>query len=273
MTITLDKTSRAPGRASERVADCDRLRRLWSEYKTTGSVDLRNQLTVHYAFLAKFVAFRALSGAPSHIDRGDLVSYGILGLIDAIERFDPLRPVRFEAYALRRIRGAVMDELRRVDWTPRSVRRKARAAETAVSDLEATLSRRPTDDEVAQELQVSLRDYRATLRDVHMASVCALETTVSSASESPSPTNEPRDLSWGPEVLVETKMVRDTLSEALRDIDQRERTLLTLYYFENLTLAEVGHVLGVSEGRVCQLHARAVSSLRKRMQGLGAKAA
>ena len=149
--------------------------RLWVEYKKTGERRLRDQLIVLYSPLVKYVAARVAVGLPQHVDGADLVSYGIIGLIDAIDRFDPVRQVKFETYAIPRIRGAIIDELRAIDWVPRSVRAKARAVEQAYASLEATLLRTPTDAEVAAELDISEPDLQDILRQISFVGVAALD--------------------------------------------------------------------------------------------------
>ncbi len=241
---------------------------LWSEFKETGSVDLRNSLTVHYSSLAKFVAFRVLASAPSHIDSADLVSYGVIGLIDAIERFDPGRGIRFESYAIRRIRGAILDGLRRADWAPRSVRRKARLVEQASSDLVHILRRTPTEDEVAASLDMTPADYRHVLGDISMAGVVTFEEVLRSDQAESGSVREPTEgLGPDPATSVESKLYAESVRDAVRAADERERTVLMLYYYENLTLAEIGNVLGVTEGRVSQIHTKAVLRLRRRLTG------
>src|ERR1700728_4665397 len=148
---------------------------LWSEFKATGARAIRNQLIIYYSPFVKYIAGRVLAGLPRHFEEEDLVSYGIIGLIDAIERFEPDRNLRFETYAIPRIRGAIIDELRAIDWVPRSVRSKARAIEQAVTHLEATLRRTPTETEVASELQMTSADFHAALRKISSAGMMALD--------------------------------------------------------------------------------------------------
>ena len=207
----------------------------------------------------KYVAGRIAVGLPASVDRADLVSAGIVGLLEAIERFDPERGPTFEAYAIGRIRGAILDELRAADWVPRSVRAKARAIEAAYQELEARLQRVPTDDElaaaagmtVAQLQRRAQRDRRQRPRGPrgarrHSGDVLA-------------------DRREGPAGMVEEVETREVLAEAVRRLPERERTVLALYYVEALTLAEIGHVLGVTESRVSQIHTKAVIHLRARL--------
>jgi RNA polymerase sigma factor for flagellar operon FliA len=249
------------------ATDDDAASRLWAEYKATGDSHARQQLIVLYSPLVKYVAGRVAVGLPQHVDSADLVSYGIIGLIDAIDRFDPDRSVKFETYAIPRIRGAIIDELRAIDWVPRSVRAKARAVEQAFSGLEATLRRTPTDAEVAEEMGISERDLQEILRQVSFVGVAALDEVFVGADRSDRTTlgDSLADGAAGPVALFEDKESKELLGRAIAKLGERERTVLSLYYYENLTLAEIGDILGVTESRVCQIHTKAVLQLRARL--------
>lgn len=241
---------------------------LWSEYKATGDPGSRQQLIVLYSPLVKYVAGRVAVGLPQHVDGADLVSYGIIGLIDAIDRFDMARAVKFETYAIPRIRGAIIDELRAIDWVPRSVRAKARAVEQAFSSLEATLLRSPSDAEVAKEMGISERDLQEILRQVSFVGVAALDEVFMVGGDRTERTtlgDTIADGTAGPVALFEDKEAKEILGQAIAKLGDRERTVLSLYYYENLTLAEIGEVLGVTESRVCQIHTKAVLQLRSRL--------
>lgn len=242
--------------------------RLWTEYKASGDPDIRQQLIVLYSPLVKYVAGRVAVGLPQHVDAADLVSYGIIGLIDAIDRFDMARAVKFETYAIPRIRGAIIDELRAIDWVPRSVRAKARAVEQAYSALEGTLLRSPTDAEVAAEMGISERDLQEILRQVSFVGVAALDEVFMVGGDRTERTtlgDTIADGTAGPVALFEDKEAKEILAQAIAKLGDRERTVLSLYYYENLTLAEIGEVLGVTESRVCQIHTKAVLQLRSRL--------
>jgi RNA polymerase sigma factor for flagellar operon FliA len=249
------------------ATDDDAASRLWAQYKATGDSQARQQLIVLYSPLVKYVAGRVAVGLPQHVDSADLVSYGIIGLIDAIDRFDMGRAVKFETYAIPRIRGAIIDELRAIDWVPRSVRAKARAVEQAFSSLEATLLRTPTDAEVAEEMGISERDLQDILRQVSFVGVAALDEVFLGADRSDRTTlgDTLADGAAGPVALFEDKEAKELLGQAIAKLGERERTVLSLYYYENLTLAEIGEVLGVTESRVCQIHTKAVLQLRARL--------
>jgi RNA polymerase sigma factor for flagellar operon FliA len=239
---------------------------LWAEFKQSGSQTLRNQLIVYYAPFVKYVAGRVLGGLPRHFDEDDLVSYGIIGLIDAIERFEPERDLRFETYAIPRIKGAIIDELRSIDWVPRSVRTKGRAVEQAVSHLEATLRRTPTDVEVASELELSVDDFHKVLRSVSTVGVMALDEVMrGDRSERSTLGDSLPDRGVGPVDTLEAKESKQALIEAVEGMPERERTVLLMYYYDELTLSEIGEVLGVTESRVCQIHTKALLQLRSKL--------
>ncbi|MCK4177744.1 RNA polymerase sigma factor WhiG [Aciditerrimonas ferrireducens] len=240
---------------------------LWERYLATRDPALRQQLIVLYSPLVKYVAGRVAAGLPQHVDGADLVSYGIIGLIDAIDRFDPSRAVKFETYAIPRIRGAIIDELRAIDWVPRSVRAKARAVEQAMSALEGLLHRTPTDAEVAAEMGISEHELQDILRQVSLVGVAALDEVLAGGDRSERATlgDTVADAADGPVALFEDKEAKEILAKAIARLGERERTVLSLYYYENLTLAEIGEILGVTESRVCQIHTKAVLQLRTRL--------
>ena len=243
------------------------IQRLWAEYKADGQRELRDQLIVHYSPLVKYVAGRVATGLPQNVDQADLVSYGIFGLIDAIEKFDLDRGFKFETYAIARIKGNILDELRSIDWVPRSVRAKARAIEKAYSKLEGQLHRTPTDVELAAELDVTDEQLQATLGQISFTGLVALDEMLSGGERGESMTlgDTVADSGIGPVAAYEVEEMRQILADAINRLPEREKTVLTLYYYEGLTLAEIGSILGVTESRVCQIHTKSVIQLRARM--------
>jgi RNA polymerase sigma factor for flagellar operon FliA len=205
---------------------------------------------------------------PSHVDYSDLVSYGILGLIDAIEKFDPSRAIKFETYGVPRVRGAILDELRSIDWVPRSVRAKARAVDSALSKLEGKLGRSPTDRELADELEMTTSDLDDILRQTSRAGLLQLDDVLFRQGGSGGQTlgDTLQDQGDAPGATIELEETRRQLAKAIQRLDDRERKVLTLYYYEGLNLAEIGDILGVTESRACQIHTKAVLRLRQRLR-------
>jgi RNA polymerase sigma factor for flagellar operon FliA len=244
---------------------------LWQEFRRTKDKGVRDRLILTYAPLVKYVAGRLGSGLPAHVDEGDLVSYGLLGLIGAIERFDPDRDIKFETYAISRIKGSIIDELRSLDWVPRSVRSRAREIERAIGELEARLGRAPTDEEIAEKIGITEGELQDSLSDISRSSIAALDelwTITGDTGDQVSLLDTIEDTD-GPEpqtALARTEM-REALGEAIARLPEREKLVVTLYYYEELTLREIGEVLGVTESRVSQLHTKAILRLKARLSG------
>jgi len=251
------------------VAAADQTQTLWQEYRKSQDQDLRDRLILTYAPLVKFVAGRVGASLPAHVDEQDLVSYGLLGLIGAIERFDPSREIKFETFAMARIRGAIIDELRSLDWVPRSVRFKHREFEKAYAEVESRLKRAPTDREIAEHLGISLGELHDIVTQISSVSILALDEPVSVGSdrgETISLMDTLTDVAHGDLIEgLEGDEMRAMLSAAINSLSDREKIVVTLYYFEGLTLSEIGDVLGVTESRVCQIHTKAVGQLRVRL--------
>jgi RNA polymerase sigma factor for flagellar operon FliA len=241
--------------------------RLWAKYKGSGERADRDRLILVYAPLVKYVASRVAVGLPQNVEQGDLVSYGMFGLIDAIEKFDPERGYKFETYAISRIRGAILDELRSIDWVPRSVRAKARALEQAYAKLENELRRTPTEEEIALELDLTDDQLQTTLSQISFIGLAALDEVLGGErNEGMTLGDTVADVREGPVAAFEVVEMKEILADAVNGMPEREKLVLTLYYYEGLTLAEIGRVLGVTESRVCQIHTKAVLQLRSRLQ-------
>jgi RNA polymerase sigma factor for flagellar operon FliA len=242
---------------------------LWAEYKNTAQPQLRERLILHYSPLVKYVAGRVGVGLPPNIEQADLVSYGIFGLIDAIEKFDITRAIKFETYAISRIKGAIIDELRSIDWIPRSVRYKAREVEKAYSALESRLHRTPTEPEVAEELGISLDELHTIFSQVSFVNVIALDELLNVGGERGDKLSLVDTLedtkAEDPVQAFETEETKYLLARAINTLPEREKIVVTLYYYEGLTLAEIGQVLGVTESRICQMHTKAVLQLRGKL--------
>ena len=244
----------------------DSLAQAWEEYKTEGTQSAREALILNYSPLVKYVAGRVAVGLPANIDQADLVSYGIFGLIDAIEKYELDRGIKFETYAISRIRGAIIDELRAIDWVPRSVRYKAREVEKAYSALENKLKRPPSDQEIAQEMGIApeeLNNIYTQLSSVSLVALDELMTVEGGQGDKLSLVETLEDTrTTGPVESIETAEMKNILTGAINRLPEREKIVITLYYYEGLTLAEIGKVLGVTESRVCQMHTKAVLAMR-----------
>jgi RNA polymerase sigma factor for flagellar operon FliA len=265
----LDAEALAEAKAQEKSEAEAALKELWVEFKSTGEQRLRDRLILHYSPLVKYVAGRVGVGLPPNIEQADLVSYGIFGLIDAIEKFDLERAIKFETYAISRIKGAIIDELRSIDWIPRSVRYKAREVEKAYSALEARLQRTPTEAEVAAELGIPLEDLHTIFSQVSFVNVVALDELLSVGGERGDKLSLVDTLedtkAEDPVSAFETEETKYLLARAINTLPEREKIVVTLYYYEGLTLAEIGQVLGVTESRICQMHTKAVLQLRGKL--------
>ncbi len=252
-----------PGGAGEDEADA-----YWALYKATGAEDARAWLIMHYAALVSAVAGRVGMRLPSMVEHADLVSCGMFGLIDAIEKYEPGRSVRFESYASSRVRGAIIDELRAMDWVPRSVRTKARAIDRASAELEATLHRAPTNGELAEHLEVGLDDLRSAYSQLSTVNLVALDEMLGNE-------DRPGGLSLvdtlgderveDPAGALDAQETTFLLARAIEQLSERERMVVVLYYYEGMTLAQIGRMLGVTESRVSQMHTAAMQRLRGRL--------
>jgi RNA polymerase sigma factor for flagellar operon FliA len=245
------------------------LRDLWRRYKDNGDPATRERLVLAYLPLVKYVAGRMSSGLPAHVEEADLISYGLIGLISAIERFDTTREIRFETFAITRIKGSIIDELRSLDWVPRSVRAKAREIERANAKLEHKLHRAPTDQEMATELEVSVDDFQESLVKISNSSVVALDElwTVSDASGDQVSLLDTIQDENAADPAQETDLtdMKDRLADAIARLPEREKLVLALFYGEHLTLREIGEMLGLSESRAAQLHTKAALRLKSRL--------
>ena len=241
---------------------------LWRAYRKTGDVEIRNMFVTQYAPLVKYVAGKVSVGLPSHVEYDDLVGYGVFGLFDAIEKYDPDKHVKFKTYAVTRIRGAIFDELRSIDWVPRSVRQKSRELEELVRKLEATLGRSASDKEVAKEMGVTMAELDNTLMKISATSLLSLNDMRYSGDDNTSTSigdTVPSPQSANPDVIMEKGEMKRVIVSAIQELPDNEKKVLILYYFEDLTLKEIGEVLEVTESRISQLHTKAIVRLRAKL--------
>ncbi len=243
-------------------------RDLWFRYRDTHSLEIREFFVEQYSALVKYVAGKVAIGMPQNVEFDDLVSYGSFGLLDAIEKFDPEREIKFKTYAMTRIRGAIFDELRSIDWIPRSIRQKAKQVEETISMLENKMGHTVEDEDIAREMNLSVDELHSLLTKISGTSIISLndiwylgedngeisfvETLESSAN-------------LNPDTLIEKEEVKGVIVEAIQQLPEKEKKVVVLYYYEDLTLKEIGEVLDVTESRISQLHTKAIMRLRGKL--------
>jgi len=240
--------------------------KLWEQYRTTHDQRIKDALIMKYASFVKYVAGRIAVNLPSNVEFDDLVSYGILGLIDAIDKYDSERNVKFKTYAKTRIRGAIFDELRILDWTPRSIRQKARKLEKAYAKLEGKLGRDAKDEEIAEYLNIDISELHKLFDETKKSLLLSLDEIFYDDDEGSSRFDFVEDeKSDNPQSKIEEAEAKKILADAISKLSDRERMVITLYYYEELTSKEIGKILGVSDSRVSQLHTKAILRLRGRL--------
>ena len=238
--------------------------KLWSDYAKSHSPEIREKLILEYAPLVKLVAGRLSMYLGYNVEYDDLVSYGIFGLIDAIDKFDSMKAVKFETYASLRIRGAILDQIRKMDWIPRTIRQKQKKIDAAMKEIESATGRAATDEEIAASLGITEEDYIDWQSQMKITGVVSLNEFMESGSEVPADqSNQHRFES--PEEVVEKAELKETLEKALELLTEKEKKVILLYYYEDLTLKEISNVLEVSESRISQLHTRALQKMKSKM--------
>jgi len=256
---------------AENLLDGKSEEELWNEYKKSRDSRIRDAFIEQYAPLVKYVAGKVAMGMPHNVEFDDLVGFGVFGLFDAIEKFDPGKHVKFKTYAVTRIRGAIFDELRSIDWVPRSVRQKSREIEEAVRHLEANLGRAATDVEIADEMGMTTSEFQKTMLKVSGTSILSLndmwysgedndKVSIVDSIESPE--------SMNPDMIVEKDEIKRVIVQAIQELPEKEKKVLVLYYYEDLTLKEIGKVLEVTESRISQLHTKAIMRLRAKLTNI-----
>jgi len=244
---------------------------LWILFKKTKDPKIRDKFVRQYAPLVKYVAGKVAIGMPHNVEFDDLVGFGVFGLFDAINKFDPEKHVKFKTYAVTRIRGAIFDELRSIDWVPRSVRQKTREIEEVINRLESSLGRAATDKEIAKELNLSIEDFQKVMLKISGTSILSLndiwytgedndKVSIVESIESPKSLN--------PDTIVEKDEIKHVIINAINELPEKEKKVLVLYYYEDLTLKEIGQVLEVTESRISQLHTKAIMRLRSKLTNI-----
>ncbi|MGL4345391.1 MAG: FliA/WhiG family RNA polymerase sigma factor [Cellulosilyticaceae bacterium] len=229
---------------------------IWKRYKESRDFEAKQELIVHYAYLVKLVAGRVNIYLNNYVELDDLIGYGVIGLIDAVDKFSLDKNVKFDTYASLRIRGAILDEIRKLDWIPRSLRKKQKELNKAISDLGMTLGRPPEDKEIANYLKITIDDYYELIQQTNISNLLFIDDCGTQIANLEDTQVEK------PEYYVEKQEILEDLTVAMEGLPERERMVVTLYYFEEMTLKEISSILEVSESRVSQLHTKAVSRLR-----------
>lgn len=238
--------------------------KLWENYGKNKTPEGREQIIIEYAGLVKIVAGRLSMYLGYNVDYDDLVGYGMFGLIDAVDKFDHTKGVKFETYASFRIRGAILDEIRKMDWVPRTLRQKQRKIDAAFSKIEAEQGRMATDEEVAKELDISLKEYEQWITQTNVSTLFSLEEYLEQGSESKMDSSLSSEFD-SPEVIVQQQELKDTLLNALESLTEKEKKVIILYYYEELTLKEISNILEVSESRISQLHTKALQKMKVKL--------
>lgn len=244
---------------------------LWEEFKKTKSPSIREKFIRQYMPLVKYVAGKVAVGMPSNVEFDDLVGYGQFGLLDAINKYDTSKNVKFKTYAVTRIRGAIFDELRQIDWVPRSVRQKSREIEDAIASLESRLGRTASNAEIAESLNMTEEDYNRTVMKVSGTSILSLNDVWYAGDDKDNMSignNIEAPSSLNPDIMAEREAVKKVIAEAINELPEKEKMVIVLYYHEDLTFKEIGEVLEVSESRISQLHTKANLRLRAKLTNL-----
>lgn len=237
------------------------LKKLWETYDKTKDSKIKEQLIIEYAQVVKYVAGRLSMYLGNNVEFDDLVGYGVFGLIDAIDKFDLEKGIKFETYASLRIRGAILDNIRKMDWIPRSVRKKQKSIETAYQKLESELGRFVEEDDMAYELNISLDEYHKWQNQTKALMLTSLEDYVEKGGEVRVDSGSKSRFEM-PEASIEKEELKETLIKAIEHLTEKERKVITLYYYEELTLKEISHIMEVSESRISQLHTKSLGKMR-----------
>ena len=237
---------------------------LWAEFLKRPTAELREKIILEYAPLVKIVAGRLSMYLGYNVEYDDLVGYGVFGLIDAIDKYDNMKAVKFETYASLRIRGAILDQIRKMDWIPRTIRQKQKKIDAAIKEIENEKGRAATDEEIAKSLGISDEEYLSWQSQMKVTGVVSLDEFMESGTEAPAQQNSQQRFET-PEEVIEKEEMKKVLGQALELLTEKEKKVILLYYYEDLTLKEISNVLEVSESRISQLHTRALQKLKSKM--------
>lgn len=240
----------------------ENLDKIWKTYRQTKSAALKEKLILEYAPMVKYVAGRLVIHVGQHVEYDDLISYGIFGLIDAIDKFDIDKGVKFETYASLRIRGAIIDNIRKMDWVPRTMRQKNKEYEQVCTQLESELGREPTEAEIAGRLNLTVEEARELIRKATVLSLVSLDDYLEQNYESAFGTGSLEDT---PEGYFNKQELHRMLTDTIEKLSEKEKRVVTLYYFEDMTLKEISSVMGVSESRVSQIHSKAIMRMQSKL--------
>lgn len=239
---------------------------LWTKYAKTGDKEVKKLLIENYIDLVKIVSGRMYNFYGSKIEYEDLLGYGILGLIDSIEKYDVTKNIKFETYAQIRIKGAIIDNIRKLDWIPRSLRKKSKEIQNAIYQLENKLGRTPTNEEIANFLSISIRELESTLSDISTFNIASLEEIILSNGDFSTSLQQENAR---PEEIYENKELKEILIESLNILTENERLVISLYYYEELTYKEIGHIMELSESRISQIHSKAILKMKNYLKKKG----
>jgi RNA polymerase sigma factor for flagellar operon FliA len=235
---------------------------LWKQWKEQGWAPARQALIENYLPLVEYVTGRLAIGLPKSVSKEDLASFGVMGLIDAVEKFDYARGLQFETYASWRIRGAIIDGLRQGDWVPRSVREKAKKIEEAYQKLEQQYLRTVLDTEISEYLQVSVQEFQQMLQDIAITTVCSIDDPIREEESETRLSLLIDEKAKNPEYKVNEFFLKESLARAIERLTEKERTVVSLFYFEELSLSEIAEVMNLSPSRISQLHSKAILRLK-----------
>lgn len=232
---------------------------LWKKYKETSNLELKEELIVRYISLVKIVAGRMYNFYGSKVEFDDLVGYGVLGLIDSIEKFDLDKNIKFETYAQIRIRGSIIDNIRKLDWIPRSLRKKSKEVQKAMLELENNLGHAPSNEELARHMKTSIDEVESLLSDISTFNMISLEEFLTDKSEA---VLESKNVLDSPEFIYEKNEIQENLVEAIEELPEKEKLIISLYYYDELTYKEIGNILNLSESRISQIHSKSILKIK-----------